>query len=163
MLDASDIGWVVTQPTRLRYSQNSLIEMRRETIVRDKSAIEAIRSSAALVVSVARDQLGHGLAYDEKAVHWLDGYIQRQHENGEPRVRDALVNTLGSFLGECVIHSFGGEWALVDGTWSVRFDETNAVFPFAKAVKHLENGSEDSVLSFFTLIPILYRVTRGHD
>lgn len=114
-------------------------------------------------MSVARDQLGHELAFDEKAVRWLDEYIQRQHENGEPRNRDGLVNTLGSFLGECIIHSFGGAWALVDESWSVRFDETNAVFPFAKVAKQLENGSEDSVLSFFTLIPILFRVTGGHD
>jgi hypothetical protein len=48
--------------------------------------------------------------------------------------------------------------ATVDGSWCVRFDEKNAVFPFAKVAKQLENGSVDSVLSFFTIIPIVFRL-----
>jgi hypothetical protein len=121
------------------------------------SAISAVQANAALVVSVARDRLGHELNFDEQGVRWLDGYIQRQHEAGDPASRDSLVNTLGSFLGECVIRSFGGEWACIDGAWCVRFDAKNAVFPFAKVAKQLENGAADSVLSFFTIIPIVFR------
>jgi hypothetical protein len=127
----------------------------------NSSAIAAIRANAALVVSVARDQLGQELAFDVQAVRWLDGYIQRQFEVGDPSRRDGLVSTLGSFLGECIIRSFGGEWALADGSWCIRFDETNAAFPFAKVAKQLENGSVDSVLSFFTLIPIVFQLRGG--
>ena len=111
---------------------------------------EHLRSNAELVIAFARDQFGQGLAYDEQAIRWLDGYIQRQHEAGDPNDRDSLVSTLGSFLGECIIRSFGGKWAMVDGSWCVQFDEKNAAFPFAKVAKQLENGSGDSVLSFFT-------------
>jgi hypothetical protein len=121
-------------------------------------AIEFIRTNAALVVSVAREQLGQDLAFGEPSVRWLDGYIQRQHEAGDSANREGLVNTLGSFLGECVIRSFGGEWALVEGSWCVRFDEKNVAFPFAKVAKQLENGSEDSVLSFFRVIPVVFRL-----
>src|SRR5436853_269366 len=83
--------------------------------------------------------------YDEAGVRWLDGYVQRQHENGDPANREGLVNTLGSYLGECVIRTFGGEWAQDDGSWCVRFNDRNAVFPFAKVRKQLESGSADSV------------------
>jgi hypothetical protein len=124
----------------------------------NRSAIAAIRANAALVVSIARDQLGQELNFDEQAVRWLDGYIQRQHEAGEPTSRDGLVNTLGSFLGECIIRSFGGVWAYADGSWCVRFDAKNAVFPFGKVAKQLENGSVDSVLSFFTIIPGVFHL-----
>ncbi|WP_165228160.1 hypothetical protein [Aquisphaera insulae] len=127
----------------------------------ESAAIDAIRSNAALVRSVARDQLGEELAYDEQAVRWLDGYIQRQHQSGDRADRDALVSTLGSFLGECLVHSFGGHWAIIDGSWGIRFDEKNAAFPFAKVAKQLENGSADSVLSFFTVIPIVSRPAGG--
>jgi hypothetical protein len=127
------------------------------------SAIEAIQSNAALVVSVARDQLGQELAFDEHAVRWLDGYIQRQYEAGDPSNRDGLVNPLGSFLGECIIRSFGGEWSKCDGSWCVRFDEKNAVLPFAKVAKQLESGSGDSVYSFFSVIPIVFQVAGGRD
>jgi hypothetical protein len=121
------------------------------------SAIAAIRANADLVVSIARDRLGQELSFDEEAERWLDGYIQRQHEGGDPASRDGLINTFGSLLGECIIRSYGGEWACVDGSWCLRCDEKNAVFPFAKVAKQLENGSADAVLGFFTIIPIVFR------
>ncbi len=123
----------------------------------DLPMVDRIRANAELVVSVARDQLGEKVWYDEAGVRWLDGYIQRQHEQGNPANRDGLVSTLGSYLGECIIRSFGGAWVEVDGSWCVRFDDRNAAYPFAKVGKQLENGDGDSVLSFFTIIPVVFR------
>ncbi|WP_437281108.1 hypothetical protein WME90_11290 [Sorangium sp. So ce375] len=122
----------------------------------DKSVLMKIRANAALVLKVARDELGQDVDYDLAGVSWLDGFIQRQHEQGREEQRDGLVSTLGSYLGECVVQTFGGEWAEKDGSWCVRFDDRNAVFPFAKVAKHLESGAGDSVLSFFTLIPVVF-------
>lgn len=160
-----------------------------KSLVEKSLVIAEIRASAAHVVSIARDRFGQELGFDEEAVRWLDGFIQRQHEAGDPKNNHGLVNTLGSFLGECIIHSIGGEWDcvrfvevglkeriaqsfgsewdLVDGLVCVRFDERNAAFPFTKVAKHLENGSEagDSVLGFFTgtaeLIPFWKGSNRG--
>lgn len=130
-------------------------------MVDEPSMVDRIRANAALVVSVAERQLGQSIGFDEAGVRWLDGYIQRQHEQGDPSQRDALVSRLGSFLGECIVCSFGGEWAEVDGWWCVRFDERSAAFPFDKVAKHLENGAEDSVLSFFSGIPVLFPLRAG--
>ncbi len=121
------------------------------------SMVDRIRANAQLVLTVARDQLDTEVGFDEAGVRWLDGYIQRQHEQGNPANREGLASTLGSYLGECIIESYGGAWAEVDGSWCVRFDERNAACPFAKVGKQLEYGAEDSVLSFFTLIPVLFR------
>jgi hypothetical protein len=118
---------------------------------------DRIRANAERVVSVARKKLGTDVGYDAAGVEWLDGYIQRQHEQGNPDNRAGLVSTLGSYLGECIIRSFGGEWAEVDGSWCVQFDDRNAAYPFAKVGKQLEHGAEDSVLSFFTAIPVLFK------
>jgi hypothetical protein len=123
----------------------------------DLAMVDRIRANAELVVSVAAKQLEEAVAYDEAGVRWLDGYIQRQHEQGNPANRDGLVSTLGSFLGECIVHSYGGEWAEEDGSWCVRFDDRNAAYPFAKVAKQLEHGAGDSVLSFFTVIPAVFR------
>jgi hypothetical protein len=119
--------------------------------------LDRIRRNAELVVSVANKQLGEVVSYDEAGVRWLDGYIQRQHKNGDPANRDALVSTLGSFLGECIIHTFGGRWAENDECWFVQFEGGNAAYPFVKVSKHLEHGEEDSVLSFFNMIPVVFQ------
>jgi len=123
----------------------------------DGAMPERIRANAGLVISVAREELRQEIGYDEAGVRWLDGYIKGQHDQGDPKNLDGLVNTLGAYLGECIVHSFGGEWANIDGSWGIRFDERNAAFPFAKVRKQLENGAGDSVLSFFALIPAVLR------
>lgn len=53
----------------------------------------------------------------------------------------------------------GSPWLVagIDGSWCVRFDDHNAAYPFAKVGKQLEHGAEDSVLNFFTTIPVLFR------
>lgn len=121
------------------------------------SMVEKIRANAGLVVSIAWDNLDVDLDFDEEGVEWLDGYIERQRSGLPPEKRSRLVGTLGSYLGECIIHSFGGEWVEVDGRWGIRFDERHAAFPFAKVEKHLQSGPEDSVLSFFRAIPVLFQ------
>lgn len=119
--------------------------------------IEHIRQNAALVQSVASEQLNVEVGFDRNAVEWLDGYITRQHEQGDPGNFAGLVSTLGSFLGECILHTYGGQWANDEHGWCVRFDAKNCAYPFAKVEKHLQNGPEDSVLSFFDTIPLLFK------
>lgn len=71
---------------------------------------------------LAAKQLHQTVGYSEAGVRWLDGYIQQQHEQGDAANREGLVSTLGSFLGECIIHNFGGQWADVEGFWCVLWD-----------------------------------------
>ncbi len=96
--------------------------------------------------------------YNAASVRWLDGYIERQRERPDRNDNEVegLVNVLGSWLGECLIACYGGEWAEIDGGWSVSFDESNAAFPISKVRKHFQNGSSDSVLRFFETIPVVF-------
>lgn len=128
--------------------------------------LEHIRANAALAV----EQLGaaSGLAhfgYDAPSVEWLDGFIERQRvrEDVGPEFVEKLVSVLGSYLGECIIRSYGGRWALSDHGWGIEFDEKNAAFPFAKVRKQFANGKEDGVYSFFTAIPLVFRSLRFAD
>lgn len=121
--------------------------------------IDQIKHNAMLVQSVARTQLKVNVDFDRSAVEWLDGFVTRQHENSDPNNMSGLVSTLGSFFGECIIQTFGGEWAQCEQEWCVQFDDKNAAFPFAKIEKHLKNGREDSVLSMFDAIPVVFPQT----
>ena len=118
--------------------------------------IVRIRENAELVISLARKHLGRDVGFDRNGVQWLDGYIQRLHNAGTP-ASDNLVSTLGAYLGECIRACYGGHWAEVNGMWCVKFDDANAAFPFAKVFKQLENGAEDSVLSFFDATPLVFQ------
>jgi len=130
------------------------------------SPLEMIERNAALVIESSRQQFGETLAYDQPSVEWLDGYIERlrQQSYADDDI-DKLINVFGSFLGECIRHHYGGEWADEQNNWVIRFDANNAAFPFNKVLKQFKNGSEagDSIASFYANIPILYADVLSKD
>lgn len=147
----------------------------------DDELYEQIRKFADFVLSEARELTGDDeIGYNHAGVNWLDGIIQRQREVIDPKNFETLTNSFGSFLGECIIHSYGGEWTRDGEDIGVKLDGKNTRFPlaktskhhengdensvagftaypFAKVIKHLEYGDEDSVLSFFEMIPVFLR------
>lgn len=119
--------------------------------------IEVIRSNAELIRSLAKRRLGLDLEYDHEAVKWLDGFLTRQRESLDPDQRHGLVQAAGSFLGECIIKTYGGEWSERPDGWCVQLDAGAHCFPFSKAEKQLMNGPTDSVLSLFEVLPIMIK------
>jgi hypothetical protein len=125
---------------------------------------ENIRKNADLVVREMRKISGIDFGYTVESVAWLDGYVERQRvrPDMDDEFVDRLVSVLGSYLGECIIQCYGGQWMNSDGQWCVCFDEGNCAFPFNKIRKQFENGAEagDSIASFFSTIPIIF-ATQG--
>ena len=88
---------------------------------------------------------------------WLDGYIERIHRHfGEDEVK-GLTNSMGAFLGECIIANYGGVWRKSEnGELGIYFNSGDSAFPFAKVEKQLRNGGIDSILSFYEVIPLIF-------
>ena len=87
----------------------------------------------------------------------MEKFIEHQRLQKDITRDDAegLVQLIGSYLGECVIHTYGGAWREHDGDWGVFFNDSNAAFPFSKVRKQFDNGVSggDSILGFFDIIP----------
>jgi hypothetical protein len=126
---------------------------------------ERIRKNARLAVSKFGpiSGLGERFGYSRISVEWVDGFIERGREGA--KIDGGLVQVLGSYLGECVIHVYGGNWREHGGNWGVFFDELDAVFPFSKVQKQIENGSKkgDSVLGLFDMIGPVFKVPQATD
>lgn len=122
---------------------------------------EMIRANAEMVVAQLREASGmEGFGYNAESVAWLDGFIERQRvrpEFADGEAAERLSQTLGSFLGECVVRCYGGEWREAGGSWAVCFGgDDNAAYPFNKVRKQFANGAGDSVLSWFETIPVIF-------
>lgn len=122
---------------------------------------EKIRANAEMVVQELRPLSGIDFSYTHQSVEWLQGYIERLRNSGEldsADMKDKLTSVLGSFLGECIVRCYGGTWTQHDaGEWCVAFNHDNMVFPFAKVAKQIDNGPEDGIASFFSVIPIIFK------
>jgi len=121
---------------------------------------EKIRANAELV----RRELGQtsemdNFGYNAESVAWLDGFIERQRlraEFADETAIERMSQMLGSFIGECVIACYGGEWKEQEGSWAVDFGGGNAAYPFNKVRKQFLHGGEDSVQSWFETIPLIF-------
>ena len=117
-----------------------------------------IQANAELVRRVARDSLGVAIDYDEAGVRRLDQYINGQRKAASQELKERLPSTLGSYLGECIRLTYGGQWVQdLEIGWAVKIDETLSVYPFSKVRKQLANPEGNSVLSFFSAIPALMK------
>ena len=121
------------------------------------SVPDKLRANADLVVRTMRDGFDTELSFDHAGVEWIDGYINDLRGVLAAERRPAVVDRLASFVGECIIRTYGGVWVEKEGWWGVRVSERIWACPFSKIEKQFENGPEDSVASFFRCIPILDR------
>ena len=116
---------------------------------------EMIRANAEMVLEVARKEYDPHIGFDAAGVRWLDGYIQGLVDRGSVEATEELCDNLGSYLGTCIIETYGGTWQDTEHGWAVVMVDDLAVFPFNKTLKHLTEGAGDSVLSLFNGIPAL--------
>lgn len=119
-----------------------------------------IRANAEMVGRELGKLSGKELGYTQEGVEWLEGYIERLRNSAEfqdAEIRNKLTGMFGCFLGECIVRQYGGRWVQHEGVWCVAFSDDNMAFPFAKVAKQFENGLEDGILSFFSVIPVLFK------
>jgi hypothetical protein len=118
---------------------------------------DRITANAELVRRVALENMNIEVSYDLDGVRWLDGFIDKQRIEATEEVKRKLSTTLGSYLGECIRQTYGGDWVQdAEFGLSVRLKGGLSVFPFNKVQKQLAADEGDSVLGLFTaLAPIL--------
>jgi hypothetical protein len=107
--------------------------------------------------STVGEHFGVALTFDRAGVEWIDGYINRSRERliADADNLLATINVLASFVGECIIRTYGGTWVEKKGEWCVQVNEAIWACPFAKIEKQFRNGPKESVAGYFTLIPAL--------
>jgi hypothetical protein len=102
------------------------------------------------------------LKYDASSIKFIEGFIERNKVSFEKEEYQGLINSLGSFLGKCIIENYGGQWELNNetGAVAIAFDSNNKAYPFAKVSKQFENGLVDSIYSFYSVIPTVFKLDK---
>ena|GEM_PF-4715644 len=127
------------------------------------SLIQDIIKNSDLAVEKFQELTDFEFGYNEESIEWLAGFINRQRERDDFSLElgKNMTNTIGSFLGQCIVKCHAGKWKETTEGWAVEFNDQNKVYPFNKTLKQFENGPEDSIYSFFTTIPIIFELTTG--
>jgi hypothetical protein len=123
--------------------------------------IYSFRNNAELAVKRfgPLSKLGEAFGYSRESIEWVEGFIERQRRRADISAEETeiLLQLIGSYLGECLIYTYGGFWRIQNGEWGVFFNDSNAAFPFSKVRKQFENGIDggDSILSFFEMTRVM--------
>ena len=102
--------------------------------------------------------LGH-FGYDGESVAYLDTFVDRQGASFRASEQNAerIISLLGSFLGEAIIATYGGDWQQTEQGLSLSIQaggQFHILQPFQKVQKRLANGPEDSLHFYFaTFLP----------
>jgi len=123
----------------------------------DPAVLAGIRANAKLVIETCGPLTDFEFGYSAESVEWLAGYIERLRAQGASEADlGQYTSVFGSFLGEAILASFGGQWALDEHGWHIAFDARNKAYPFAKVEKQIHNGLEDSIAGFYSVIPTVF-------
>jgi hypothetical protein len=123
--------------------------------------VQGIEHLARNFVHIIKTELDVELGYDSAAVSTLDAYIEQIRGNySTETVPPGLVQSIGAFLGACVIAAYGGRWGQEHetGEWGIALPVKGGeiwVFPFNKVYKHFVSGRENSVQVFYSAIGTL--------
>jgi hypothetical protein len=98
--------------------------------------VQGIEHLASHFVRVIKTELDIDLEYDPAAVNTLDAYIEQIRPNYTPEsIPPGLVQSIGAFLGACIIATYGGRWAVDadDGDWGVARPEISGSIPSTRS------------------------------
>jgi hypothetical protein len=119
------------------------------------------RQLAESVVSRMREELGIELKYDQESIEWLDGYIERIRPELKEDSYSGLATTLGAYVGETIIATYGGSWDYFE-------KEDSGLNERANQVRGLHYDHEPTPLLFATSLlltisqsGIKYRTNQG--
>ena len=114
--------------------------------------MKAITGNVRLIAEGFTGLTGESLPPGRAGVAFLDGFIERQRENGNKANRVQLADMAGCYLGAALLAEAGGRWVQdPKHGLGVELAPRFVAYPFAKAAKQFANGrtAGDSVLSFF--------------
>jgi hypothetical protein len=119
--------------------------------------VDLIKKNARIVIDQLRQLSDMDFGMNRESVVWVEGFIERQRARPDfdSAFADKLTQTLGSFLGECIIANGGGAWLWSDDhqSWSIVFSNNSQAFPFVKVGKMFADGLEggESIVSFYDI------------
>lgn len=112
--------------------------------------LAALRAAAEAV----RQQLQVN-TFNAAAVLHLDEFIEAQRPIIKDADKQGVITALGCFLGQCLVDTYGGEWAQgPDGTTGVGLQQRHFFNPFYRVAQQLDKGKVESVAAFFASVSV---------
>jgi hypothetical protein len=120
---------------------------------------EAIETAVEMLIQSLGKRSKMNFGYNGESVEWLEGYIDELRDKGvfkDEKFKHNVAFAYGAFLGQSIVHCYGGFWAFrKEHGLCVCFPNGAVALPLQKPLKQIENGMEDGIANFFYMVPIV--------
>jgi hypothetical protein len=112
-------------------------------------------------IAAALSSSGYRADFSPRSLREVDRFFDEQSEHGKPRAGGLLAEGLGqrifglgSYTGEVIRRSLGGEWSADDAdpqgeiNIELRLPDGSVIWPVQRAMKRLSNGPEDGIAAY---------------
>jgi hypothetical protein len=106
------------------------------------------RHYAQIHIDTTQKTMGVDLSFNEESILKLDDLIQQAWPEQPPVELGNVVLLFGSFLGEAIIETLGGNWVETENGWGIKVGDATMMV-FTKVKKRLLNGEEDSISYYY--------------
>ena len=116
--------------------------------------VDQIKQKARLAVELFSPLSEFDFGFNEASLEWVEGYVERMRKRTDfnDGSWNGLIDTIGSFLGECILARTGGAWEMSDDQrCCIRFPSGVCAFPMTKVAKQFADGLEggESITGFY--------------
>jgi hypothetical protein len=123
---------------------------------------DQIKLNAQFVIDRFGPQSGvKNFGCNDESIAYLDGFISRQIGvvNKDSQTFDRFVSLFGSFLGECIVTTYGGTWVVKDSGIHIEISNQEFLYitqPFQKVAQRIKVGDEESLLVYYSdVLPVV--------
>jgi hypothetical protein len=129
----------------------------------DSETLQLIDSYSAQVLEMLRANVDASLSFDSKAVKILSDDLEAGRLRYTEENKNIIGNMYGAFLGKAIIHTHlggSGKWVTLNGDVGILWNEVSdtlplIAFPMTRTFKHIAQGNEYSIYSYFLSIPAM--------
>lgn len=122
----------------------------------DGGIVEQIKRKARLAVELFSPICDIEFGFNGQSVEWVEGYVERMRKRTDfnDGSWNGMIDTIGAFLGECILARTGGTWEISeDRRWCIRLPSGDSAFPMTKVSKQFAQGVDagESIFGFYNV------------
>ena len=110
-----------------------------------KAELTEMSSYVVLLETVVISTMGQESNFDHGTISFLDTVVVSFGEN----LNDAMKRSIGAYLGESLIRTYGGKWVKTQYGLGVEINDSLLAFPFERINKVHNNPEEYNLAGYF--------------
>ncbi len=125
--------------------------------------LQSIQANVEIARRTLTNVYGETGDFDLRNLQVLDEFVESRRDGMLATLKEPLVETMGSFLGQAIISEYGGRWVVTEVGTGVQVVPGLVVYPYNKARKSIFEGDGEAMAPLFVFVGQQLGEISGND